>query len=134
EPSRATRAAELQSDRSPYSAIGCEPRASPARPNVGASVATTAIARHLHIDLDRVTVLGQLTDHLLVVLQPVDRRRQQLPEPARVDRLGLDQVVDTGAEVVWSRVDGADHDLVAEDEALIDLVRVDLGLAVAAGD
>src|SRR5207244_13096972 len=98
-------AAELQSARSPYSAIGCEPRALPTAVNASA---VAAIGSHLHVDLDRVAVLGQLADHLLVVLEPGDRSREQLLQPTRVDRLGLDQVVDAAAEVGRRRVDGAD--------------------------
>src|ERR687886_2500781 len=69
-------------------------------PRMTASKRSSATAVHLHVDLDGFLVLGEVPQHLLVVLEAVDRRRQQLPQPAGVERLRLDEVVDAADEVV----------------------------------
>src|SRR5688500_19231593 len=42
---------------------------------------------NLDEDLDRVLVPGQVAQHLLEVVEAVDRRRQELPEAARIASL-----------------------------------------------
>src|SRR5215207_4245985 len=119
-PPRSTSAAELQSASRPYSSIGFDP----ARSAIG----------HLDEHLDRLVVLDQLAEHLLVVVEPLDSRGEELLEPSGVYRGRLREVVYAGAEVVRRCVDAPDHDLVAQHEALVDHVRVDLCLPIASGD
>ena len=66
--------------------------------------------------------------------EALDPRRQQLLEPAREECLGTEHVLDALGEVVAMGVDRADHDLVAEHEALVDPVDRHLVGPVAAGD
>src|SRR5712691_6734813 len=59
----------------------------------------SATAVHLDVHLDCLLIFGQRAKHGVVALEALDRRRQQLAEPAREERLRLDQVLDAANEV-----------------------------------
>src|ERR687896_722989 len=91
----------------------------------------TPESSHLDVDLAGVLVLVQVAQHLAVVLEALHRRRQELRQPAGIDRLRLDQVVDAALEVAARRVHRPDHHLVAQHEALVDVVGRHLDAPVA---
>src|SRR2546423_1810548 len=59
---------------------------------------------HLDVDLDGLTVLDELAEHIIVVLQPGHRGGKQLLQPAGIDGLSLDKIRHRAGEVGARRV------------------------------
>src|SRR5262249_53794302 len=90
--------------------------------------------RDLTEDLDGALCRGERLEELPEALEPPDGVRGKPAKPPGIFGLRLSHVSDAQLEVLAIGVDGADHDLVAEDELEIQPVGRNLDLAVAAGD
>src|SRR5262249_8216724 len=71
---------------------------------------------------------------LPVVLQAFHGVREQLWKPARILGFGLRHIPHAFFKMLPRRVDGSDHDLVAQDEIQVDPVGWDFDLAISASD
>src|SRR4029453_17774638 len=103
------------------------------RPDSHTLASVAAEWRSFTIHLDRIFRARQRVDEFAKVLDPVDRVREQLLEPAGEIGFRKSHVFDATFEVLTVGIDGANHHLVADPELEVDLVGRDRVAALAAG-